>query len=198
MGHTIDDSIYVDAHCELVEQQSRCIVYEHHHKFQCPKRDQMPPQRIIPHQINDRKHSSMFSTLVFIILLLDLTHTLQRQAMILYTVPFGNAHEGRVSVLSSMVRYQFDRRVLHHKHEPQDGDDDRQDKDKQNHPSPVVNEVEGYRVDQRAHCEGKTDQIVKSTPMLLRKELSHKCENRTVRNIEARPIEEDPNDSCSL
>jgi hypothetical protein len=43
LGDSIDDSIEVDAHGELAEQQSWSVVDEHHEKFECSQWYQMLP-----------------------------------------------------------------------------------------------------------------------------------------------------------
>jgi hypothetical protein len=73
--------------------------------------------------------------------------------MRIHTVPFGNSYEGVVDLLIGPIGNQFDRRILNDEHEAKRSNEDGKDEDEDDDPLPIVDQVEGGRVDEDAYCE---------------------------------------------
>jgi hypothetical protein len=113
----------------------------------------MSSQRFVANEINDREYLCVLLALIIVVFLLDLLYSFQSQPMRIHAVPFGNSDEGVVDLLVGPVGDQLDRRILNDEHEAKRGDEDGKDEDEDDDPLPIVDQVEGDRVDEDADCE---------------------------------------------
>jgi hypothetical protein len=61
-------------------------------------------------------------------------------------IPTGNPHKGSVDLFSIVVGYKFNGRVFNNVHKPKSCDQNGKNEDKDGHPLPIVDKIEGCRV----------------------------------------------------